>query len=146
MGVDATIQHERVVNLISTQGRSARAKDKNDPFKLMGFGHRVYRNIDPRAKEMKKLALDCIGLCGNQPVMPYRVDGVESPSHRADAVTGRSSRSNLTAIAEFERRNCQDRDGVTAWRAVTATGRTRPAPPNSCGNCFTWRSSWRGRH
>ena len=46
----------------------ARAKDRNDPFKLMGFGHRVYRNIDPRAKEMKKLALDCIGLCGNQPV------------------------------------------------------------------------------
>ena len=38
----------------------ARAKDKNDPFKLMGFGHRVYRNIDPRAKEMKKLALECI--------------------------------------------------------------------------------------
>ena len=38
----------------------ARAKDKSDPFKLMGFGHRVYRNIDPRAKEMKKLALECI--------------------------------------------------------------------------------------
>ena len=44
----------------------ARAKDKNDPFKLMGFGHRVYRNIDPRAKEMKKLALDCIAPRTNQ--------------------------------------------------------------------------------
>ena len=32
----------------------ARAKDKNDPFKLMGFGHRVYRNFDPRAKVMKQ--------------------------------------------------------------------------------------------
>ncbi|WP_416884726.1 citrate synthase [Marinospirillum sp.] len=32
----------------------ARAKDKNDPFKLMGFGHRVYRNFDPRARVMKK--------------------------------------------------------------------------------------------
>ncbi|GLR64467.1 citrate synthase [Marinospirillum insulare] len=32
----------------------ARAKDKNDPFKLMGFGHRVYRNFDPRAKVMKE--------------------------------------------------------------------------------------------
>jgi len=31
----------------------ARAKDKNDPFRLMGFGHRVYKNIDPRAKVMK---------------------------------------------------------------------------------------------
>ncbi|EGB10485.1 hypothetical protein AURANDRAFT_23039 [Aureococcus anophagefferens] len=35
----------------------ARAKDKADPFKLMGFGHRVYRNLDPRAKEMRTLAL-----------------------------------------------------------------------------------------
>ncbi len=32
----------------------AKAKDKNDPFKLMGFGHRVYKNFDPRAKVMKK--------------------------------------------------------------------------------------------
>ncbi|MFK7161177.1 citrate synthase [Marinospirillum sp. MEB164] len=32
----------------------ARAKDKDDPFKLMGFGHRVYRNFDPRARVMKK--------------------------------------------------------------------------------------------
>ncbi|MBB3104578.1 citrate synthase [Azomonas macrocytogenes] len=32
----------------------AKAKDKNDPFKLMGFGHRVYKNFDPRARVMKK--------------------------------------------------------------------------------------------
>ena len=32
----------------------AKAKDKNDPFRLMGFGHRVYRNFDPRAKVMKR--------------------------------------------------------------------------------------------
>ncbi|MEE2893806.1 MAG: citrate synthase [Pseudomonadota bacterium] len=32
----------------------AKAKDKNDPFKLMGFGHRVYKNYDPRAKVMKQ--------------------------------------------------------------------------------------------
>ena len=31
-----------------------KAKDKNDPFKLMGFGHRVYKNFDPRAKVMKE--------------------------------------------------------------------------------------------
>jgi citrate synthase len=31
-----------------------RAKDKNDPFRLMGFGHRVYKNFDPRAKVMRK--------------------------------------------------------------------------------------------
>ncbi len=32
----------------------AKAKDKNDPFRLMGFGHRVYKNYDPRAKIMQK--------------------------------------------------------------------------------------------
>lgn len=33
----------------------AKAKDKNDPFKLMGFGHRVYKNYDPRAKMMQQI-------------------------------------------------------------------------------------------
>jgi len=37
----------------------AKAKDKNDPFKLMGFGHRVYKNFDPRAKIIK-VACDTI--------------------------------------------------------------------------------------
>jgi citrate synthase len=39
----------------------ARAKDKNDPFRLMGFGHRVYKNYDPRAKIMQKTAHDVLG-------------------------------------------------------------------------------------
>jgi citrate synthase len=34
----------------------AKAKDKNDPFRLMGFGHRVYKNYDPRARIMQKAA------------------------------------------------------------------------------------------
>ena len=34
-----------------------RSKDKNDPFRLMGFGHRVYKNYDPRAEVMKKLLI-----------------------------------------------------------------------------------------
>ena len=41
-----------------------KAKDKDDPFRLMGFGHRVYKNFDPRAKIIKKAAddvLDCYG-------------------------------------------------------------------------------------
>lgn len=43
----------------------ARAKDKSDPFRLMGFGHRVYRNFDPRAKLIKKAAdevLESLGI------------------------------------------------------------------------------------
>ena len=41
-----------------------RAKDKNDPFRLMGFGHRVYKNFDPRAKVMKQSADEVLGLLG----------------------------------------------------------------------------------
>ncbi|WP_071795690.1 citrate synthase [Natronohydrobacter thiooxidans] len=41
-----------------------RAKDKDDPFKLMGFGHRVYKNFDPRAKVMKQSADEVLGLLG----------------------------------------------------------------------------------
>jgi len=37
-----------------------RAKDKNDSFKLMGFGHRVYKNFDPRAKLMRKICTDVL--------------------------------------------------------------------------------------
>ncbi len=34
----------------------ARAKDKKDPFRLMGFGHRVYKSFDPRARVMRRVA------------------------------------------------------------------------------------------
>ncbi len=42
----------------------AKAKDKNDPFRLMGFGHRVYKNFDPRAKIIKKSADEVLGNLG----------------------------------------------------------------------------------
>ena len=41
-----------------------RAKDKDDPFRLMGFGHRVYKNFDPRAKVMKESADEVLELMG----------------------------------------------------------------------------------
>ncbi len=41
-----------------------KAKDKNDPFRLMGFGHRVYKNFDPRAKIIKRAADDVLGALG----------------------------------------------------------------------------------
>ncbi|WP_323764958.1 citrate synthase [Marinovum sp.] len=49
----------------------ARAKDKNDPFRLMGFGHRVYKNFDPRATVMKQSADEVLDLLGveNNPVL-----------------------------------------------------------------------------
>ena len=42
----------------------AKAKDKNDPFRLMGFGHRVYKNFDPRAKIIKKAADEVLKTLG----------------------------------------------------------------------------------
>lgn len=42
----------------------AKAKDKNDPFRLMGFGHRVYKNFDPRAKIIKKACDDILDKLG----------------------------------------------------------------------------------
>ncbi|CAD7289638.1 Citrate synthase [Campylobacter majalis] len=42
----------------------ARAKDKNDSFRLMGFGHRVYKNFDPRAKVLKKMCDELISQIG----------------------------------------------------------------------------------
>ncbi len=41
-----------------------RAKDRDDPFRLMGFGHRVYKNFDPRAKVMKQSADEVLELLG----------------------------------------------------------------------------------
>jgi len=49
----------------------ARAKDKDDPFRLMGFGHRVYKNFDPRATVMKQSADEVLDLLGveNKPIL-----------------------------------------------------------------------------
>ena len=47
-----------------------RAKDKNDPFRLMGFGHRVYKTYDPRAKIMKKMCDTLLSkLSSNDPLL-----------------------------------------------------------------------------
>ncbi|MCF6768510.1 citrate synthase [Thiotrichales bacterium 19S11-10] len=43
----------------------AKAKDKNDPFRLMGFGHRVYKNFDPRAKVMKETCDEVLAELGD---------------------------------------------------------------------------------
>ncbi len=54
----------------------AKAKDKNDPFRLMGFGHRVYKNYDPRAKIMQKTMHEVLDAVGNHddPIMKVAVE------------------------------------------------------------------------
>lgn len=53
----------------------AKAKDKNDPFKLMGFGHRVYKNYDPRASVLRKLCNDVLDRLGiHDPLLEIAVE------------------------------------------------------------------------
>ena len=70
--------NEAVLNMLAEIGDEAnidefiaRAKDKNDPFRLMGFGHRVYKNYDPRAKVMKETADEVLAELGihNDPLL-----------------------------------------------------------------------------
>ncbi|PLW67345.1 citrate synthase [Pseudohalioglobus lutimaris] len=63
--------NEAVLNMLEEIGDEsrieefvARAKDRDDPFRLMGFGHRVYKNFDPRAKVMKKAADEVLAELG----------------------------------------------------------------------------------
>ena len=74
----------------------ARAKDKDDPFRLMGFGHRVYKNFDPRAKVMKQSADEVLGLLGieNNPTLQVakeleRIALEDELLHRQEALSQR---------------------------------------------------------
>ncbi len=54
----------------------ARAKDKDDPFRLMGFGHRVYKNYDPRARVMQKTTHEVLDTLGvrNDPLLKVAME------------------------------------------------------------------------
>jgi citrate synthase len=53
-----------------------RAKDKNDPFRLSGFGHRVYKNYDPRARVMQKTCKEVLDIVGikNDPLLQVAME------------------------------------------------------------------------
>jgi citrate synthase len=55
----------------------AKAKDKSDPFRLMGFGHRVYKNFDPRAKIIKKAADEVLADLGVEDPVLAIAEGLE---------------------------------------------------------------------
>ena len=68
--------NEAVLNMLEQIGHKSRikefverAKDKNDPFRLMGFGHRVYKNYDPRANVMRDTCHDVLASLGVQDPM-----------------------------------------------------------------------------
>ena len=63
--------NEAVLNMLQEIGEKknipefiAKAKDKDDPFRLMGFGHRVYKNFDPRARVMQETCHDVLSELG----------------------------------------------------------------------------------
>ena len=65
--------NEAVLNMLNEIGHKdnipeyiAKARDKNDPFRLFGFGHRVYKNFDPRAKVLRKACHNVLGKLGVQ--------------------------------------------------------------------------------
>ncbi len=53
-----------------------KAKDRDDPFRLMGFGHRVYKNYDPRAKVMRATCYEVLGELGvkNEPLLDLAME------------------------------------------------------------------------
>ena len=75
--------NEAALNMLSEIGSVdripeyiARAKDKNDPFRLMGFGHRVYKNYDPRAKIMQQTCHEVLSTLGikDDPLLDVAVE------------------------------------------------------------------------
>ena len=70
-----------------------RAKDKKDNFRLMGFGHRVYKNYDPRAKIMQKTAHEVLDELGIGRSAARGGDGARA--HRAAATSISSRRSSI---------------------------------------------------
>jgi citrate synthase len=78
-----------------TQKWMDKAKDKDDPFRLMGFGHRVYKNFDPRAKILKKAADDVLDALGiNDPILDI-AKGLEEVALRDDYFVERKLYPNV---------------------------------------------------
>ena len=75
--------NEAVLNMLSEVGSKDKimeyvnkAKDKDDPFRLFGFGHRVYKNYDPRASVMRKTCHEVLDLLGvkNEPLLDIAME------------------------------------------------------------------------
>jgi citrate synthase len=78
-----------------TKKYMAKAKDKSDPFRLMGFGHRVYKNFDPRARIIKKAADEVLGDLGiNDPILDI-AKGLEKEALEEDYFVKRKLYPNV---------------------------------------------------
>ena len=73
----------------------ARAKDREDPFRLMGFGHRVYKNYDPRARILKKFADDVLGRVGLDDPLLEIANQLETAAREDDYFVSRNLYPNV---------------------------------------------------
>jgi len=78
-----------------TKKYMAKAKDKNDPFRLMGFGHRVYKNFDPRARIIKKAADEVLADLGIEDPILDIAKGLEQEALNDDYFVKRKLYPNV---------------------------------------------------
>ena len=78
-----------------TKKYMGKAKDKEDPFRLMGFGHRVYKNFDPRAKIIKVAADEVLGDLGIEDPILDIAKGLEQEALRDDYFVQRKLYPNV---------------------------------------------------
>lgn len=78
-----------------TKKYMAKAKDKNDPFRLMGFGHRVYKNFDPRARIIKKSADEVLADLGVEDPILDIAEGLEQEALMDDYFVQRKLYPNV---------------------------------------------------
>ncbi|WP_335976861.1 citrate synthase [Gaetbulibacter jejuensis] len=78
-----------------TKKYMGKAKDKEDPFRLMGFGHRVYKNFDPRARIIKKAADDVLGDLGVEDPILDIAKGLEKEALEDDYFVKRKLYPNV---------------------------------------------------
>ncbi|WP_104735711.1 citrate synthase [Hanstruepera ponticola] len=78
-----------------TKKYMAKAKDKDDPFRLMGFGHRVYKNFDPRARIIKKSADEVLGNLGVEDPILDIAKGLEKEALEDDYFVKRKLYPNV---------------------------------------------------
>lgn len=73
----------------------AKAKDKNDPFRLMGFGHRVYKNFDPRATILKEIRNELVDELGINSELIQVADKIEKIALSDDYFVSRNLYPNI---------------------------------------------------
>ena len=122
--------NEAVLNMLEEIGDVSRigeyikrAKDKNDNFRLMGFGHRVYKNYDPRAKLMRETCHEVLGELG---LHDDRLFKLAMELERIALEDDTSSRRSCTRTSTSTRASCSARSAfpTSMFTAIFALART----------------------